>query len=83
MRLRYFARIREQLGCAGETIELPPGVSSVGALLTWLRETRPERFAPVLDSGTLLTAVNQDMADAATPVGDEDEVALFPPVTGG
>ncbi len=83
VRLRYFASIREQLGCAEERLERPAGVDNVGDLLAWLGENQAERFGPILGRGRVLTAVNQDMADGSTPVADDDEVALFPPVTGG
>lgn len=83
MKLLYFARLREDLGCAEETIALPPGVDTVGGLLAhlkarggaWQQALAPERAVGV--------AVNQDMARPGTPIKQGDEVALFPPVTGG
>jgi molybdopterin synthase sulfur carrier subunit len=81
--LLYFARLREVFGRASEQIEIPAGVSDVAALTAWLRgrgdpwdrELAPERAWRV--------AVNQDMARADTPLKPGDEVAFFPPVTGG
>ena len=79
----YFARLRERLGRAGERIELPAGVATAGDLVAHLRG-RGGNWAGSLGEGeTVLIAVNQEMARPETPVQDGDEVALFPPVTGG
>lgn len=79
----YFARLREGIGRARERLELPRGVDSIGDLMAHLR-ARGEPWATAL-AGTqpVLTAVNQEIAHPGTPVRDGDEVALFPPVTGG
>jgi molybdopterin synthase sulfur carrier subunit len=81
--IRYFARLREALGRESERIELPAGVTDLSALRTflcargdaWARELSTER--------RVLAAVRQEMAGPETPVEDGDEVAFFPPVTGG
>lgn len=83
VKLVFFAGVREALGRSAETIELPTGVSDIGAL----RSHFAARGAPwsllAADKGWRF-AVNRDMADGAdAPVNDGDEVAVFPPVTGG
>lgn len=79
--VRYFASLREALG-ASEAVQLPAG-SSLGALRDALI-ARGGRHADVLARGRALRcALNQQMADEATPVPDGAEVAFFPPVTGG
>jgi sulfur-carrier protein len=79
----YFARLRETFGRERERIELPGSVTDVASLTTWLRN-RGEPWSRELAPGRpVRIAVNQDMAAADTPVGDGDEVAFFPPVTGG
>ncbi len=81
--LVYLARLREALGAAAEKIELPGEVRTVDALLAWLR-TRGGAWAAELAPGRAVrVAVNYDMARADTPVKAGDEVAFFPPVTGG
>ena len=83
MKLLYFARLREDVGCAEETIEPPPGVDTVGGLRAHLMARGSpwqQAFAP---GRALRVAVNQDMAQPGTPVKPGDEVAFFPPVTGG
>ena len=79
----YFARLRESLGKGSEKIELPSGVrdlEGLRALLVarggaWEQELAPDR--------AVRAAVNQAMAIGDTELADGDEVAFFPPVTGG
>ena len=83
VRLLYFAALREQLGTAGEEIELPAGVGTVAALRSHLR-TRGGAWQLALADGKLIRmAVNQDMAQPSAAIRAGDEVAFFPPVTGG
>lgn len=79
----YFAWLRERVGRGEERVSLPPQVRTVSALidhLTGLGEGRPAAFAA---RGTIRCAVNQDFAGPDAPVRPGDEVAFFPPVTGG
>src|SRR5258706_15949981 len=79
----YFARLREVFGREREQVELPGNVQDVASLTAWLRsrgepwEREPAPGKPGRIAG------NQDMAAADTPDGNGDEVAFFPPVTGG
>ncbi len=83
MKLLFFARLREDLGCAEETIVLPAGVDTVAGLRAHLM-ARGSVWRQALAPGRALgVAVNQDMAQPGTPVKPGDEVAFFPPVTGG
>jgi molybdopterin synthase sulfur carrier subunit len=82
IRIRYFARLRETLGRGDEEIVLPDGVASAGALRDWLCE-RGQPWRDALSAPAVLVAVNQENALPETPVNDGDEVAFFPPVTGG
>lgn len=79
----YFANLRERLECSSERCALPAGVASVGSLVEQLRN-RGDRWSEAFAPGrNWRVAVNQQMADAATPLKPGDEVAFFPPVTGG
>ncbi|MGD1878417.1 MAG: molybdopterin converting factor subunit 1 [Kiloniellaceae bacterium] len=83
MKLLYFAWLKTKTGMAEEDVTPPEGVATVGALLDWL-EGRGANFADALsDRGAIRVAVNQTYAKPGDPVGPNDEVALFPPVTGG
>ncbi|MGZ5046219.1 MAG: molybdopterin converting factor subunit 1 [Usitatibacter sp.] len=83
MTLLYFASLRETLGCSRESLALRSGHATVSSLVDELRGRGAgwsEAFAP---GRPWRVAVNQEMANAATPVKPGDEVAFFPPVTGG
>jgi len=80
VKVLYFAGLKEALGMAGESVELPAGVTTVGALRDWLVAQGREKLA---SAKNLRCAVNQDMAGLDAPVREGDEIAFFPPVTGG
>lgn len=83
LKVLYFASIREKVGRDAEELEVPAGVATVAALRGHLR-ARGGAWADALADGKLLRmAVNQDMAQPAAPLKAGDEVAFFPPVTGG
>ncbi len=79
----YFAFLRDRLGRSEECVVLPTEVRTVRALLAWL-QARDSALAALLEEGrTIRVAVNQEFAAADDPVAPGDEIALFPPVTGG
>jgi molybdopterin synthase sulfur carrier subunit len=84
VRVVYLARLREALGLPGETLSFagddPPSVASIEAIL----RARGGAFSAELAPGRAVRfAVNHRLAHRGTPVHDGDEVAVFPPVTGG
>lgn len=81
--VHYFASIREKLGLSFEEIELPKEVNTVSALVELLVEQHGSQWEEVLNSASVLVAVNQSVAKFASSVNDGDEIAFFPPVTGG
>ncbi|MFQ5959371.1 MAG: molybdopterin converting factor subunit 1 [Alphaproteobacteria bacterium] len=83
MKLLYFAWLRTKIGTGAEEISPPEGVDDVGGLLDWLRR-RGDGYAEALKDLTLVrVAVNHEYVGLDHPVRPSDEVALFPPVTGG
>lgn len=81
--LRFFASVREALGTAEETVTLPQGVTTVGAVREHLM-ARGGAWEDALGADRpLRTAFNHVMCPAETPVEAGGEVAFFPPVTGG
>ena len=83
VRLLYFAWLRERVGTAEETMLLPDGVTTVGELAAWLGGRSAAHAAAFADSARVRCAVNQEFATPDAPVRPGDEVAFFPPVTGG
>ncbi|MEQ9813135.1 MAG: molybdopterin converting factor subunit 1 [Azospirillaceae bacterium] len=83
MRILYFAWVRDRIGLAEERIALPEGVATVGALKDWLI-ARGGGYAAALDTGRAVRfAVNQRFAKEGDAIAEGDEIAVFPPVTGG
>ena len=82
VRLRYFASLRETLGVGDEEIELPTDIDNVAALTRWL-QARGEHWENALQNPQLLVAVNQEIVSRESVVHNGDEIAWFPPVTGG
>lgn len=81
MKILFFGSLREQLGTGEMQLPLPAGVTTVGQLLDELRE-QDEQWQQAL-TGTVLCAINQVMTVDTASLSDNDELALFPPVTGG
>jgi molybdopterin synthase sulfur carrier subunit len=81
--VHYFASIRESLGCAYEQVPAGAGTATVVELMDTLISLHGAPWQRVLREGRVLMAVNQAVARADTAVRDGDEVAFFPPVTGG
>ena len=83
IKILYFASLREALGRAEEELEvLPAGVATLGALREWLC-ARGGDWVALRAGQAVRAAVNQSLAQAHHPLAEGDEIAFFPPVTGG
>ena len=83
MKIVYFAWLREKTGRAEEELSPPDSVTDVLGLIEWLRSQGAGHVAAFADLGPVRVAVNQEYVALDYPVGPDDEVAFFPPVTGG
>ncbi len=79
----YFASLRETLGIAKEQLELPDNVTSISNLKSLLAQRGEKWSDSFTGNSTLLVSVNQQMADDLSSIKHNDEIAFFPPVTGG
>ena len=79
----YFAWLRERVGASQESVALPHGVHTVGELIAWLTARDPGHASAFANGRAVRCAVNQEFADPAARIGPGDEIAFFPPVTGG
>ncbi len=83
MKLLYFAWLRSRIGVAEEEVAPPAEVATVAQLIAWLATRSPGHAAAFANPKLIRAAVNQDYADVGHAVRASDEVAFFPPVTGG
>jgi molybdopterin synthase sulfur carrier subunit len=81
--LVYLARLRDAFGAASERVLLPPDVATAAQVRAWLAGRGGVWAAELAPGRAVRIAVNHDIAQPGTPVRPGDEVALFPPVTGG
>ncbi|MFL0803268.1 MAG: molybdopterin converting factor subunit 1 [Agarilytica sp.] len=78
----YFASLGEQLKCDNENFALTPNTTTIAELKTQLSQRGPQWEKSLLQS-TTKSAVNQMIADDSHTISPGDEIAFFPPVTGG
>lgn len=83
MKLIYFAWLKNKIGADSEEVTPPKEVVDVASLLEWLHGQGPAYAEALGDRRRIRVAVNQEYARPDTPLSQGDEVALFPPVTGG
>lgn len=83
MKLLYFAWVRERIGVNEEDFTLPDGVATVADLIDHLAGRGDGYARAFADPKQIRAAVNQETAQPGDPVANGDEVAFFPPMTGG
>jgi molybdopterin synthase sulfur carrier subunit len=83
MKVLYFAWVRERTGTSEETVSPPATVTTVGDLTDWLAALSPGHAAAFADRRRLRVAINQEQARFTDLIAANDEIAFFPPMTGG
>ncbi|HEX2581390.1 MAG TPA: molybdopterin converting factor subunit 1 [Dongiaceae bacterium] len=83
MKILYFSWVKQRIGHGVETVTLPPSVNRTGQLREWLLDRSPGHRAALADAEVLRVARNLTYCDWEEPIADGDEIAFFPPVTGG
>lgn len=83
MKILYFAWVRQKVGIAEEAVSPPAEVRDVAGLVHWLAARSPGHAAAFAQPRQIRAAVNQEFAGPASLVAANDEIAFFPPVTGG
>lgn len=79
----FFARVKEQLGCAKLELEWDESLGNIEALRECLCAREGEQWRDTLFEENIICAVNQTVVTAGAELRDNDEIAFFPPVTGG
>lgn len=83
IRVLFFASIREQLECSELEVAFPGPGCSVDTLRAQLIEEHGQAWSEALEQDNVITAINQTIVAPDAAVSEGDEVAFFPPVTGG
>ncbi len=83
MKLLYFAWVRERIGRTDEEIEPPPGVSTIGELMTWLSGRGEEYAHAFADPRVIRAAMDRTHVKPEATIAGAREIAFFPPMTGG
>ena len=83
MTLLYFAWVRQKVGTSEEQVDLPAGVVTVGDLIDHLKSRGGGYADAFADPARLRAAVDQEHVSFDAAINSADEVAFFPPVTGG
>lgn len=83
MKILYFAWLRQRVGAGEETVDLPAEVRDVAGLIGWLKTRGPGYEEAFADTSAIRVAVNQEFAGMDAAIAAGDEIALFPPMTGG
>ncbi|MGE0151330.1 MAG: molybdopterin converting factor subunit 1 [Reyranellaceae bacterium] len=83
IRLLYFAWLRQEIGSSGETLDLPAEIATVDRLMAHLRGRGGGYAHAFAADAVLRAAVNKQVVDTVHPLTEGDEVAFFPPFTGG
>jgi molybdopterin synthase sulfur carrier subunit len=83
MQVLYFGWVKSKIGIGQEQVSPPDGVESVGELIDWLKARGGGYEVAFADAAEIRAAVNHEIAPHEAPIKEGDEVALFPPMTGG
>lgn len=83
MKIKYFAWLKDKVGCDEEEITLPTEVNNVGMLINWLSRRGPQYEKAFEFIEVSKVAVNRAYVQNDHPVSDSDEVIFFPPIAGG
>ena len=83
MKIMYFAWLKEHTGCSYEYMNLPEDVSTISGLIPHIARKSVGHKTALANLETVRVAVNRVYGDPTTPIANDDEIAFFPPVTGG
>ena len=83
MKILYFAKLRQVIGRGQDELEIPASVTTVQGLIDYLKSTDEGIAAAFADLRTLKVAINQSHSTLDASLLGANEVAFFPPVTGG
>ena len=83
LKIHYFAHLREQLGREHDDLMLPDGIVNVADLIEFIKNADPAVNDVFESTPKILVAINQVIVSKDSKVTQNDEIAFFPPMTGG
>ncbi len=83
MQILYFGWVRSRIGVNGEDMSRPDGVETVADLMSWLKARGDGYTHAFQDMEAVRAAVNQEITTPEARITEADEIAFFPPMTGG
>jgi molybdopterin synthase sulfur carrier subunit len=83
VQIRYFAWVREKVGCESEDVELPEDIQTVADLVDWLKQRGPQYGEAFARPQVVRAALDKVHVKLTAALGAAREIAFFPPVTGG
>ena len=83
MKLKYFAWLKDEVGCEEEEITLPVEINTVGGLINWLSQRSPRYEQAFEFIDVVKVVVNQAYVEYDHPIKNDDEAIFMPPIAGG
>jgi len=83
MNIKYFSWVKDQIGIEAEKIKSPPNIKTVKDLIIYLKTLSDKHNEVLNDTRIIRCAVNMEVVNLDHNINDSDEVAIFPPMTGG
>ena len=83
MKILYFSWLREKIGIDSEEIKTSEKIGDVNELIEFLKKSSEKHSTAFQNMKSIKVAVNKEFANFNTKIQDKDEIAFFPPVTGG
>ena len=83
MKILYFSWLREKIGIDSEEIKISEKISDVNELVEYLKNSSEKHLIAFQNTKLIKVSVNKEFANFDTKIQDQDEIAFFPPVTGG
>ena len=83
MKIIYFSWLKEILDTSGEKIKLPSNIKNINNLIEWLKKRSTKHKKVFLKSKNIHCAINHQIVNKSSKIKNKDEIAFFPPFTGG
>ena len=83
MKILYFSWVREKIGIEEQNIKLKKNIHNVSDLISFLKNSSENHCKAFSDLNSINVAINKNHSSLESKIQDDDEIAFFPPITGG